>query len=157
MLFKPIRLWALLCFVLAIQLATAQSFQALKRQEPDGGPPATESASSPPPEQTDAPQSDSKQDGGDKAPESTLPSSDMTASITASPTSDPATETQATSTIAVSSALDNSTFLNGMFSVQNLGFSHQFLTFALQFPFPRASYQLPPKSLQDGALPVSLC
>ncbi len=112
MFLKPVRLWALLCFILAIQLATAQSFQVLRRQ--DGGPPATNAPSKPPPEQTDAPKPSDKKDDGGKPPESNSLSADVTASITPSPTSDPASKTEATSTIAISSALDNSTFLNGM-------------------------------------------
>lgn len=119
MFFKPFRLWALLCFVLVLQLATAQSFQVIRRVDDasptsTGVPPATTN----PPHETGKNQ-DGNDDGASKtklAPISTF--------VTGSPTSGHNSTISETGTVPIptSTSLSNSTFFNGRFIVYN-GFS----------------------------------
>lgn len=114
MFVKPFRFWALLCFVLVLQLATAQSFQVIRRVD-DASPTSTgvPSATTNPPHETGK-----SQESNDDGASQTKPTP-ISTSITASPTSglnSTASET-ATGPTPTSTSLTKSTFFNGTFIV----------------------------------------
>ncbi|KAM3457335.1 hypothetical protein MY3296_001077 [Beauveria thailandica] len=110
MFLKPFRIWALLCLVLALQLATAQSFHAIRRA--DDATPTTHapaSATTRPPIQTQ------KEQGGKDDDNSKTEPSDTGDSITAAATSTrniTASETSTETTTPTPSSTGSPTFLN---------------------------------------------
>lgn len=123
MLARPTRLLALLCLLLALHLATAQSFQVIRRD--NGPPPGSVDGQPPPPpppsdsaKPDDKPNPDNSAKAGDdaKPPQTTggdgKPAPSNThATITSSPTEKPK-PTHTAKGGAVTSALDNPNFVN---------------------------------------------
>ncbi|KAM3512311.1 hypothetical protein MY11210_004024 [Beauveria gryllotalpidicola] len=111
MFLRPIRIWALLCLVLALQLATARSFHAIRRADD-----ATPTTHAPASATTRSPMETEKEQGGKKDDNSkTGPSSDAGGSVTAAATSTlniTASETSTGTTTPTPSSTGNLTFLN---------------------------------------------
>lgn len=101
MIRKPARLWALLCLLLVLQLATAQSFQVVRRQDDAATTTAVES------DRDDADKTSAKKTATETdAPESKT-DSDRKASRTLAPV-------PSATMISTDGDLDNSTLKNSM-------------------------------------------
>lgn len=110
MFLKPFRICALLCLILALQLATAQSFQVIRRAED-----ATPTAGGAPPATTKPPVETGKGDDGNNDSSSKSASGDLSASLTSTATDSHNSTASGTSTgsTPTPSLSGNSTFLNG--------------------------------------------
>ncbi|KAM3469571.1 hypothetical protein MY5147_006956 [Beauveria neobassiana] len=110
MFVRSIRIWALLCLVLALQLATAQSFQATRRAD-DASPTTHAPAST----TTRSPKETEKEQVGKSDDNSKTGSGDADSSVTATATSTgniTVSETSTGATTPTPSLTGNSTFLN---------------------------------------------
>ncbi|KAJ3473066.1 hypothetical protein NLG97_g10536 [Lecanicillium saksenae] len=120
MFLKPVRLWALLCLILALQLATAHSFQVVRRA--DDATPTTGDKPAPPPPATTTPPAETGKNNGDnkdnkdgKDGDSKTGNGDAHPSVTGTPTpahnNSTSNETSASST-PTSTSGSNPNFLN---------------------------------------------
>ncbi|KAJ4145328.1 hypothetical protein LMH87_004183 [Akanthomyces muscarius] len=109
MFLKPFRICALLCLILALQLATAQSFQVIRRADD-----ATPTAGGAPPATTKPPVETGKGDDGNNDSSSKSASGDLSASLTGTATDSHNSTASGTSTASTPtpSLSGNSTFLN---------------------------------------------
>ncbi|OAQ98127.1 hypothetical protein LLEC1_02478 [Akanthomyces lecanii] len=107
MFLKPVRICALLCLALALQLATAQSFQVVRRADDvtptTGGAP---SATTEPPVET------GKADNGNNDSSSKSGSGDLSASLTSTTSQNSTASATSTGSTPTPSLSGNSTFLN---------------------------------------------
>ncbi|KAJ6780704.1 hypothetical protein PWT90_02312 [Aphanocladium album] len=108
---KPVRLWALLCLILALQLATAQSFQVVRRAD-DATPTTGDKPPSPPPATTTPPTVTGKSDDENKDGNSKTGSGsgDAHSSATGTPTASRNSTSTETSTSSTPTSTGN--FLN---------------------------------------------
>lgn len=107
------RLWALLCLFLAIQLATAQSFRLVVRDDQSSTAIHSDSESKTATQQSDATKTANSEKSTDTSESDNT--SDATASATSTKTkASKSVESTASSTVISSNGdLDNSTFVNG--------------------------------------------